>query len=230
MLENLKFNIETNKYICPHCGKEYTKYGIGHHIWRNHTEEGQKFDPNKEIKNGTRKAWNKGLTKETDERVRKGYETLKRRIENHEHTYKGHPHSEKTKKHLSECAKKRKLGGWYSSKRIEYNGVILQSTYELEFAKDLDKNNISWIRPDFFLYKLNGKEHRYYPDFYIESLNVYVDPKNDFLINNDNQRLGVSDKEKINLVEKQNNIQIIILTKDELTYSDLLKKLKQNNQ
>ena len=226
MLENLKFNKETNKYICPHCGKEYTKNGIGNHIWRKHTEEGQKFDPNEGLKNGTRKAWNKGLTKETDERVRKSQETLKRRIENHEIVCKGHPLSEETKNYLSECAKKRKLGGWYSSKRIEYNGIMLQSTYELEFAKDLDKNNISWIRPDFFLYKLNGKEHRYYPDFYIESLNVYVDPKNDFLINNVNKRLGISDKEKINLVEKQNNIQIIILTKDELTYNDLLKKIK----
>lgn len=226
MLENLEFNKETNKYICPYCGKEYAKNGIGTHIWRKHTEEGQKFDPNEGLKKGVHKAWNKGLTKETDERVRKGCETLRRRIENHELIYKGHPHSEKTKKRLSECAKKNKLGGWYSSKRIEYNGIMLQSTYELEFAKDLDKNNISWIRPDFFLYKLNGKEHRYYPDFYIESLNVYVDPKNDFLINNVNKRLGISDKEKINLVEKQNNIQIIILTKDELTYNDLLKKIK----
>lgn len=226
MLENLEFNKETNKYICPYCGKEYSKKGIGSHIWRKHTEEGQNFNPNKGYQNGTRKTWNKGLTKETDERVRKSQETLKRRIENREIVCKGHPHSEETKKYLSECAKKRKLGGWYSSKRIEYNGIMLQSTYELEFAKDLDKNNISWIRPDFFLYKLNGKDHRYYPDFYIESLNVYVDPKNDFLINNVNKRLGISDKEKINLVEKQNNIQIIILTKDELTYNDLLKKIK----
>lgn len=226
MLENLKFNKETNKYICPHCGKEYTKNGIGSHIWRKHSEEGQKFDPNEGLKNGTRKAWNKDLTKETDERVRKGCETLRRRIENHELIYKGHPHTEETKKYLSECAKKRKLGGWNSSKRIEYNGVTLQSTYELEFAKDLDKNNISWIRPNFFLYKLNGEEHRYYPDFYIESLDVYVDPKNNFLINHVNKRLGISDKEKINLVESQNNIQIIILTKDELTYNDLLEKIK----
>jgi hypothetical protein len=23
------------KIKCPHCGKEYSKYGIGNHIWRN---------------------------------------------------------------------------------------------------------------------------------------------------------------------------------------------------
>ena len=56
MLKNLKFNIATCKYICPHCGKEYTKYGIGNHIWRNHTEEGQKFDPNKGYKTKKQKS------------------------------------------------------------------------------------------------------------------------------------------------------------------------------
>ena len=76
----MEFNKETNKYVCPHCGKEYSKMGIGLHIWRNHTEEGKKFDPNKGFKAGTRKGWNKGLTKETDERVRKGGETYKNRV------------------------------------------------------------------------------------------------------------------------------------------------------
>lgn len=30
-----------NKYKCPHCYKLFTKQGIGIHIWRAHTEEGQ---------------------------------------------------------------------------------------------------------------------------------------------------------------------------------------------
>lgn len=79
MLKNLKFNIATCKYICPYCGKEYAKYGIGNHIWRNHTEEGQKFDPNKGYKTKNRKVWNKGLTKETDSRVRKSGETIRKK-------------------------------------------------------------------------------------------------------------------------------------------------------
>ena len=80
-ISNYKFNKETNKYVCPNCGKEYSKKGIGSHFWRNHTEEGKQFNPNKEFYNGTRVAWNKGLTEETDERVGKYVETLKKKIQ-----------------------------------------------------------------------------------------------------------------------------------------------------
>lgn len=85
-LSDYKFNEETNKYICPECGKEYSKFGIKTHFWRNHTEEGQNFNPNRGYQNGTCKAWNKGLTKETDERVRKGGETFRKRLKNGEIT------------------------------------------------------------------------------------------------------------------------------------------------
>lgn len=64
---------ENGKYKCSYCNKEYSKKGICTHIWRSHTEKGIEFtknhDPNIGFKNGTRKAWNKGLTKEIDERV-----------------------------------------------------------------------------------------------------------------------------------------------------------------
>ena len=79
LLVQMEFNEETNKYVCPHCGKEYSKMGIGTHIWRNHTEEGKKFNPNpnKGYYDVTRVAWNKGLTKETDERVRNTLKHIK---------------------------------------------------------------------------------------------------------------------------------------------------------
>lgn len=107
MLKNLKFNIVTCKYICPYCGKEYVKNGIGNHIWRNHTEEGQKFDPNKGHKTKNRKAWNKGLTKETDERVRKSGETHRKRLETGEieNWWLNKKHSEESKKKISEGMK-----------------------------------------------------------------------------------------------------------------------------
>lgn len=106
MLENLEFNKETNKYICPYCGKEYAKKGIGSHIWRKHSEEGQKFDPNKGYQKGTRKGWNKGLTKETDERVRKTGETYHKRFKSGEiKSCKNRKLSEETKKKISESMK-----------------------------------------------------------------------------------------------------------------------------
>ena len=91
------------KYKCPHCDKEFTKAGIGGHIWRMHTEEGKSFDPSFGYRKGTRSAWNKGLTEHIDTRVkrnaitiREGYEngTIKRR--------KGFKHSKETKKKISD--------------------------------------------------------------------------------------------------------------------------------
>ena len=106
-ISNYKFNKETNKYVCPECGKEYSKKGIGSHFWRNHTEEGRNFDPNRGYKEGTRHAWNKGLTEETDERVEKYVETYKKRYKNKEiiSAFLGKKHSENTKKKISESRK-----------------------------------------------------------------------------------------------------------------------------
>ena len=68
--------IDSN-YICPICNKVFNKYSIKHHIWFNHTENGKKFrtSHNFGYKKGTRVAWNKGLTKETSDRIRKGIYT-----------------------------------------------------------------------------------------------------------------------------------------------------------
>lgn len=135
--------------------------------------------------------------------------------------YKGHLHSEKEKQHLSECAKKNNFGGWHTSKSYDYNGIKLDSSYEVAFAQDLDKNNIKWERPKPLLYKLNGEEHRYYPDFFLPDYSVYVDTKNDYLINNVNPRFGITDIEKIHLVEQQNNIKVYVLDKNNLLWSSL---------
>lgn len=109
-------------------------------------------------------------------------------------------HSEETKKKLSEAAKRNNLGGWHTSKSFDYKGIKLDSSYEVKFAEDLDRNKIKWSRPKPLLYKLNGEEHRYYPDFYLDDFDVYVDTKNDYLINHVNPKYGITDVEKIHLV------------------------------
>lgn len=139
--------------------------------------------------------------------------------------YKGHLHTEEEKKHLSECAKKNNLGGWYTSKSIDYNGIKLDSSYELTFAQDLDKNNIKWVRPKYLIWEKDGNSHRYYPDFFLPEYNIFVDTKNDYLINHVNPRFGITDTEKIHLVEQQNNVKIYILDKNNLSWSSLTKFL-----
>lgn len=96
--------LENGDCKCNECGLVYNKHGIKSHIYRKHTEEGLKFnpfhDPNIGFKNGTRSAWNKGLSKETND-------ILKRRGEKVSLIMKGRPGKKKTeeeKKKLSEAA------------------------------------------------------------------------------------------------------------------------------
>lgn len=70
--------IKDNKYICSICNKEFTKFGIGTHIWRKHTNSGRQFDSLENRPNRHLVAWNKGLTKETDHRVANSSNTYKK--------------------------------------------------------------------------------------------------------------------------------------------------------
>lgn len=61
-----------NLVQCPDCGKWFSSKGIGTHRWRVHGE-GKDFKPFM-----NKPAWNKGLTKETSESVRRQAEQLRR--------------------------------------------------------------------------------------------------------------------------------------------------------
>ena len=92
---------DNGKYKCPYCGEEKQKHGIGYHIWIKH-----KNGKRPKYKYHRRKpAWNKGLTKENDIRVRKGAETFRERIKNGTiiPSFSGRSHSKETKKKLSEA-------------------------------------------------------------------------------------------------------------------------------
>lgn len=136
---------------------------------------------------------------------------------------KGHPHSEESKKRIKE-ARERILRENPSKnnlrrKSYEFNGDILDSQYEVKVAKELLEHNIRYeAKPHWLEYILNGESHLYFPDFYLPDYNVYLDPKNDYLIKTGQSRLGISDKDKIELVSKQNNVRIIILDKNHLLY------------
>lgn len=123
----------------------------------------------------------------------------------------------------SQIAKtKSKLGGnknrkacWYDSKFA--GKVWLESSYEVVVAKSLDYHNIKWIRPGYIIWiDIDKKSHKYYPDFYLVDYDIYLDPKNDFL--------QQQDKVKIDSVQQQNNIKVIILNKFQLEW-DVIKTL-----
>ena len=71
-------DIMSETTICPNCGKIVSKKELGTHIWRVHGD-GVNFDPNRGYKDGTRTPWNKGLTRETDDRVDRISKKLERK-------------------------------------------------------------------------------------------------------------------------------------------------------
>lgn len=62
---------------CDICGRWFSVKGVKGHKWRVHGA-GINFDPNKGYAEGTRHAWNKGMTKYTNPSVAKMAESLKR--------------------------------------------------------------------------------------------------------------------------------------------------------
>lgn len=92
-----------------------------------------------------------------------------------------------------------------SRKNIKYNNTVqgwinLESSWELEIAEYLDENNISWIRPKDPIPWIDSKNknHLYYPDFYLLEHDLYLDPKNEYCM--------TLDEEKINFIKESVNI------------------------
>lgn len=138
----------------------------------------------------------------------------------------GKKHSESFKLKQRENAIKNNLGGVTQSRWIKYNGKTLGSSFELELVKDLDKNNIKWDTCSRISYiDNNGNKRTYTPDIYLIDFDIYLDPKNDFLIENINPNLGFKDSEKIQWVCEQNNIKCFILNKTQLSWEYIYKNI-----
>jgi len=70
----------------------------------------------------------------------------------------------------------RGMSSWYDSPIA--GRVYLRSTYELEYVKWLDVNNIPWKQnTDKFPYIWEGKNRYYYPDFFLLEENCFVEVK-----------------------------------------------------
>ena len=62
---------------------------------------------------------------------------------------------------------------------VDGSEILLDSMWELYLAKKLYEMNIKWSRPDPIKWTdENGVIRNYFPDFYISSMDLYVDPKN----------------------------------------------------
>jgi len=84
-------------------------------------------------------------------------------------------------------------GGETNYKRFKYKEITMDSSWEVELAQWMDDNNIKWIRDKkicLYWKDEKGDLRRYYPDFYLPDLNIYLDPKNKYLQEKDAFKLS----------------------------------------
>ena len=94
-------------------------------------------------------------------------------------------------------------------KYLKYKSIGFHSTWEANFAKWCDGSGIKWeYEPKAFKLKLNKKETRYYPDFYLPEFDCWIEIKGYW---------HKDAKEKFQLFKrKYKNIYIIVLERDKL--------------
>jgi hypothetical protein len=173
-MEEIRFN-------CTDCEREFKTYqALNSHKWRSHTEMGKSHKPVKI----NRIPWNKGLTKDSDERVKKSGNTFSENLK--EGKRKNHWVGKKHKKESLD--KISKNGGGYRKgsgrgKSGWYKGYWCDSTWELAWVIYNLDHGIKFERnKEGFEYEYLGKKFKYYPDFIIEDsyleIKGHMDKKN----------------------------------------------------
>ena len=227
--KNSAYNELRTDLFCTYCGKQCKNLNSLNNHERLCIKNPKRYElPDHKGNNNPmygKKAWNKGLTKETNDTVLNISETFKKNHELGKHklpVIKEEPNI-KRKEKLSKIAKESNHFWKYKRKHVQYyNGIPFDSSYEIEVVKSLDDNNIKWEKPKSFPYiDDKGINHTYTPDIYLTDYDIYLDPKNDFLIENINPNLGYKDTDKILWVEQQNNIKILIVDKDNLSWDNI---------
>lgn len=100
---------------------------------------------------------------------------------------------------------------WYSIKNISGEEYIVRGTWELRVANVLNENNILWKRKVYLKYKDDKSICRTYcPDFYIPTINRYVEVKGYF---------SFKDKCKLKSVILENDIDLVLITGKDLNDS-----------
>ncbi len=196
---------------CQHCGREISTNNIERHKEPCRLRK-PKLTP-EEVKQKRRQNAEKArssITKETREIINKKVSEAHRRgcydKANREKIGKpGKPHSEESKRLISEKARQSKHRRLRKNTQ-EYCGVLMDSSWEVKLAVWLDERSIAWERPGPLTYDDNRS---YFPDFYLPELDLYLDTKNDYLIRIDSEKVGKA--------ALQNDVEVIILSKSELT-------------
>lgn len=147
--------------------------------------------------------------------------------------WRGKKRTEAYKQKISETMRKNIQSGnreysFLHRKSYEFNGERLDSSYELKVAQELNEHNINFeIHPSGLTYiGYDGKQRTYFPDFYLTDYDVYLDPKNDFLLSEKYKYHGLTTKEKIERAQFYNNVIIVLLNKESLSFEKIMECIK----
>lgn len=135
-----------------------------------------------------RKAWNKGKTQHNDSRVAKYVNTMSEKIKSGEYTPPSRPWTDDDKLKHSEIMSKvaqenpDAYGGRYNrfgvKEKVCTNGFKVLGGWEETFVNYCHINHIEIEQPKVpFSYIFEGKQHHYYPDFYLPEHDLYVEVK-----------------------------------------------------
>jgi len=183
-----KHQVKNTIYNCGLCSKQFTTaQALSGHTQRSHI-----------------------LKDKQKEYGKKGNEILAKMVERGEVNL-SHPHTAEMKDYLSVKACERLAKHSKYSKNTEYKpGIILESSFEVRTAIILDSLDIQWIKVrKGYVWDDNGKTRRYIPDFYLPDYNIFLDPKNDYLIK--------KDKKKIDSAMLLNNIKVVVLADNQIS-------------
>lgn len=160
-----RYQLDHSDLFCKFCGKECkSTNSLCQHEIRCKDNPSRLIVCNNKFSNKGRTAWNKGLTKETDERVRKNGESVSRCRKEHPELFEN-------------CAGFTYNSQKYSYKYGTYKGYYCDSSWELAFIMYCIDNGIDVERNTsvYFEYDVGNKRYKFYPDFIIG--NVFYEIK-----------------------------------------------------
>ena len=150
------------EYICKFCGKLCKNLNSLH----NHERLCPK-NPDRNYVSHTKghKAWNKGLSKETDDRIANQSKTFRERYHGKTGTWFGKKHSEETKKKISETQKKNYAGKSRYIPVQEHRKSYAEQYFDVIFTDaqkqfPVDRYRLDYAWPDTKTYiEVDGEQH-----------------------------------------------------------------------
>lgn len=167
---------EQTNHICKYCGLEFpndqSKSFASHIRWCD-------FNINKSQKS-------KKLTQEEKDQR---YETKKEKLRVNrtpEETKELQRQSALASPHQRKCKKTTQYT------QVDGNIVNLDSNWEVLLAKRLDNLSVNWIRPSPLPWvDKDGITHNYFADFYLPNYDLFIDPKNKFVMSEQKEKIDI---------------------------------------